>query len=94
MKIKALITALGLAIALPFTAAAHDKEAKAEDITRALNLDRTRAQQVEQIFDNYNTQHKLLKEQKEDQLETVLTDAEMERVKAMKKAKKEERKRN
>lgn len=88
MKTRNLILTLGLAMALPLTAAANDD--KGEDIAKALGLDSTRADQVEEIMDDYHDQHKELKERKEERLDAVLTDDEMDQLKAMKKAHKNE----
>lgn len=88
MKIKNLALSLCLATVLPLTAFANfDAEDKAEHLSKMLNLDSNRASQVEQIYKNYEDQHKVLKDQKEEQLKTVLTDEEMERLKEMKKDK-------
>lgn len=91
MKIRTIVVTALLAAAMPFAAMA-DADDKAEDITKALNLDRTRSQQVQQVLKNYHDQHEILKEQKEDQLEAILTDDEMDRLKAIKKSKKHDKK--
>lgn len=84
MKIKNVILTAGLAMAMPLAAMAGSDN-KAEDISKALNLDENRAEQVEQIMENYYEQHKQLKQQKEDQLDAILTDDEMDRLMKMKK---------
>lgn len=92
MKIKNVILSLGLAAAIPFTAYAnYDAEEKAEHITKMLNMDQNRAQQVEQVFKNYEEQHKVLKEQKKQRLDSILTDDEMDQLEDMKKAKKDKK---
>lgn len=92
MKIKTMIMSLGLVIALPLTATAGYDD-KAEHVSKTLGLDKTRAGQVEEIFERYEDQHKLLKNQKKEQLEAVLSDDEYDRLEEMwdakKKAKKE-----
>jgi hypothetical protein len=86
MRIKSIIVAISMAAVLPLTAAANKD--KSEDLIKALKLDDNRAQQVERIMDDYEDQHEQLKEQKKDRLDEVLTDDEMDRLEAMKKAKK------
>jgi Spy/CpxP family protein refolding chaperone len=88
MKTRNMMLTLGLAMALPLTAVAGDEKGK--DVAKALGLDSTRAEQVEEIIDDYHEQHKEIKERKEERLDAVLTDDEMDRLKAMHKAKKKD----
>jgi Spy/CpxP family protein refolding chaperone len=86
MKVKSMMVVLGMAAILPLTAAANKDDSK--DLIKDLKLDDNRAQQVERIMDDYQDQHELLKKQKKDRLDDVLTDDEMDRLEAMKKSKK------
>lgn len=90
MRIKTMMLAAGFALAMPLTASAGDDKGK--DIAKALNLDSTRSQQVEEIMENYHDQHERLKDQKEEQLDAILTDDEMDRLKKMKKDRKHDKK--
>lgn len=92
MKIKQLALTLSMAAILPLATTAFAD--KSDDLVKALKLDDRRAQQVEKILDDYEDQHKLLKEQKKDRLDDVLTDEEMDQLEAMKKSKKKHYKAN
>lgn len=88
MQIKYLAGAAVLAVALPFATVA-DSEDKADHYIQTLNLDDARAEQVRDIMENYHDGKKALKDQKKQQLEEVLTDDEMEKLKSMKESKRE-----
>jgi len=84
MDIKTFVGATVIAIALPFGAIAEpDPSENADKISEELGLDDERAAQVEQILTTYYDGKKALKEQKEAQLKTVLSEEEMDKLKAM-----------
>lgn len=96
MQIKHMVAIASLTLSLPLTALANDKS---DEVIKALNLQGAKAEQVEDIMENYHDQRKevkerardsikALKEQKKQQLEVVLTDAEMDQLEAWHDAKK------
>jgi len=88
MEIKHLAGAAIIALAIPLSAIA-DAKGKADKITEALNLDAVRAAQVEKIMADYYEGKSAVKAQKKEQLKAVLTEEEMDKLKAMKAEKKE-----
>ncbi|MFA5630470.1 MAG: hypothetical protein WC997_03065 [Porticoccaceae bacterium] len=88
MDIKTIVGATVIALALPFGALA-DPDEKADKISQELGLDDERAAQVEQILTTYHDGKKALKEQKKAQLKTVLSEEEMDKLKAMYEKKKD-----
>lgn len=99
MQFKPILGGLVLATTLPMSAFAGSKD-KTENIIDALNLEGDRAEQVQEIMNDYHEQRdevkerahsqiKELKKQKEQQLEAVLTDEEMDQYESMMEAKKD-----
>jgi len=90
MELKHLVGATIIALAIPFTAVAGDADEKADKIAQELGLDDERAAQVEQIITNYHEGKEALKEQKKEQLKAVLSEDEMDKLKELKDAKKDD----
>ena len=85
MQMKKMIAVAGLTLAMPLAAFAGD------DAIKALNLQGAKADQVKTIMDNYKDQKddikesaheeiKALKDRKKEQLDAVLSDAEMDQL--------------
>lgn len=98
MRLNYLIGTAVLGLALPLTAVAGDD--KGEKLAKALNLSGDRAEQVEQVLENYHEQRKEVKDQAEERLSTlgdqkksqlrsILTEEEFEQYEDMHEAKKE-----
>ncbi len=85
MNIKTFIATTAVAIALPLSAIAGDKdpEKKAEWIAEKLELDDARAEQVETILTDYHEGKKELKKQKKERLESTLSEEERDKLKEM-----------
>lgn len=98
MQIRHIIAATVLGIALPMSAMAGDDYGK--HLVKTLNLEGDRADQVQEIVDEYQEQKKELKEkmhdeysalsdQKEQKLKSVLTKEEFKQYEALKETKKD-----
>lgn len=98
MRLRCVIGATVLGLALPFAAIAGDD--KGEKLAKALNLEGERAERVEQVLENYHERRKevedqaaerlsTLKDQKESELRSILTEDEFEQYEDMQEAKKE-----
>ncbi len=86
MTIKSFIGIATISLVLPFAAVA-DPEKKADKMAEKLGLDANQTAEVEEILTDYHEGKKALKEQKEEGLKGVLTDEQMEQLKAMHKEK-------
>lgn len=96
MNVRTLLLATTLALPLAVPVAAHPShEGKAEKLIESLNLDDGRAEEVRQILQRFHEQQRSVYEQakesmkelhktKHEQLQQVLTEEEMEKLKAMK----------
>ncbi len=94
MDIKALIAAGVVATVVPLTslAASHrDPGEVADRIAEKLDLDDTRAQQVEWIMTDYYESKEQLSKQKDERLKSVLSEEEMDKLEAMWKQGKKDR---
>lgn len=98
MKSKALIMATFLAVSAPLYVHAGDKHDK--DLIKSLNLQGDKADQVEDVVKRYHDQAEKVKDnakdqlgdlrdQKDEQIKALLSDAEYKRYESMKDAKKE-----
>ena len=80
------ITIIGLSLSAGAMAGAGHKTDK---IAEKLNLDAERAAQVEEIMNDYYEGKKALRDEKKARLKEVLTDEEMDQLKAMHERKRE-----
>ena len=101
MKSKALIMATFLAVSAPLCAHAGDKHDK--DLIKSLNLQGDRADKVEDVVKRYHDQAEKIKDnakdqlgdlrdQKDEQIKAILSDAEYKRYESLQDAKKEMKK--
>ncbi len=98
MKTKVMMMAGLLAASASFGAVAGEKHEK--DFIKSLNLNETKAEQVEDIMSRYDDQAGQIKDrakdqisdlrdQKEEQLKAVMSDEEFDRYESLKESKKE-----
>jgi phosphoserine phosphatase len=98
MNVRTLLLVTTLALPLAIPVAAHPShEGKAEKLLESLNLDDGRTEEVRQILQHFHEQRRAVHEQakermkelhkaKHEQLQQVLTEEEMEKLKAKKSA--------